>query len=405
MDPFPVHLLVVLILMNRYCVGPLLRRLLGSRFDETRDDWEPTVAFVVPLFNEGRGIATTVASLLEQDYPPGKLSVTVVDDCSTDDSYEWACRAAAAHPSCVTVLRAPVNQGKRAGINLAVSRTQAEVVVSVDSDVVVDRRAVRELVRRFASPRIAAVGGRTYVANRNDNLLTRMVEVKFHYSQEWLKDLERACRSVVCLSGCLTAYRREVVAALEPVLARRNIAGVPIKYGEDRYLTQQILKAGYQTVFTADAFCFTAAPTTLAGYFSQQLRWRRSNLVDFLGWATAPWRLHPVVAVHYITQLALLTAYPLLVLENLLEGQLFTVMLMHLALMALLGLVYRVETRHLPEERRVPVLSFLLMAVLMPVSYFVITPLALFTLDSSSWETRGGGAPAASAERDPARAA
>src|SRR5689334_10745906 len=119
MDPFPVHLLVVLILMNRYCVGPLLRRLLGARFDETRDD------------------------------------------CSTDDSYAWACRAAAAHPSCVTVLRAPVNQGKRAGINLAVSRTQAEVVVSVDSDVVVDRRAVRELVRRFASPRIAAVGGRT----------------------------------------------------------------------------------------------------------------------------------------------------------------------------------------------------------------------------------------------------
>jgi hypothetical protein len=29
------------------------------------------------------------------------------------------------------------------------------------------------------------------------------------------------------------------------------------------------------------------------------------------------------------------------------------------------------------------------MAVLMPVAYLLLTPLGLFTLDSSSWETRG----------------
>ena len=181
MDLFPIHLLFVLVLTNRYILGPLLRLALGRRFDETVEGWEPAVAFVVPLYNEGRGILETVRSLLGQDYPPAKLSVVVVDDCSTDDSYEWACRAAAEHPHAVTVLRAPSNQGKRRAINLAVARTQAEVVVSVDSDVVVDRRAVRELVRRFASPRIAAVGGRTYVAHRRDSLLTRMIEVKFHF--------------------------------------------------------------------------------------------------------------------------------------------------------------------------------------------------------------------------------
>jgi hypothetical protein len=29
------------------------------------------------------------------------------------------------------------------------------------------------------------------------------------------------------------------------------------------------------------------------------------------------------------------------------------------------------------------------MAVLMPVAYLLLTPLGIFTLDSSSWETRG----------------
>jgi cellulose synthase/poly-beta-1,6-N-acetylglucosamine synthase-like glycosyltransferase len=404
LDLFPIQLLFLLVITNRYVAGPLLRRALGASFDATVDGWEPTVSFVIPLFNEGRGIVDTIRSLLRQDYPSDKLSVVVVDDCSTDDSYEWASRAAAEHPAAVTVLRAPRNQGKRAGINMAVARTKAEIIVSVDSDVVVDRGAVRQLVRRFATPRIAAVGGRTYVANRNVNLLTRMIEVKFHFSQEWLKDLERACRSVVCLTGCLSAYRRHVLVELEPILATRNIAGVPIKYGEDRFLTQQVLKAGYQTAFTADAFCFTAAPTTLGGYFSQQLRWRRSNLVDFLGWASQPWRIHPVVAVHYLTVLGLLLAYPVVVIDNLVEGQLWMVMVLHIGFVALLGFIYRIETRRLPEGRRVSALAFLPMAVVMPVSYLVITPLALFTLDSSSWETRGGAA-AGSSQGAAARAA
>ena len=35
-----------------------------------------------------------------------------------------------------------------------------------------------------------------------------------------------------------------------------------------------------------------------------------------------------------------------------------------------------------------------MMALLMPITYALMTPLALFTLDSGSWETRGHGAPA-----------
>ena len=86
----------------------------------------------------------------------------------------------------------------------------------------------------------------------------------------------------MCLSGCLTAYRRHVLIELEPILENRNILGVPIKYGEDRFLTHQIVKRGYQTRMTMDAMCFTKAPTTLRGYFNQQLRWKRSNIVDFI---------------------------------------------------------------------------------------------------------------------------
>src|SRR5499427_223000 len=163
--------------------------------------------------------------------------------------------------------------GQRQGIHAAVRASTAEVIVSVDSDVIVYPTALRELVARFTSPEIAAVGGRIHVSNPNHNWLTRLQTIKYYFGQEHLKNLERALDQVLCLSGCLTAYRRTVLIELEPILENRNILGVPIKYGEDRFLTHQIVKHGYRTTNTLDAVCWTVAPNTMAKYFSQQLRW------------------------------------------------------------------------------------------------------------------------------------
>jgi len=392
MELFPIQMLFLVVLMNRYLLGPLLRRLRGPQFDATNDAYEPTVAIIIPLYNEGEGIYHVILSLLQQDYPADKLQIIVVDDCSRDDSYAWAQKAAEGRSN-VLVTRNPTNMGKRKGINRGVRATQAEIIVSVDSDVIVDRSAVRQLIRRFLHPRVAAVGGRTYVVNRHQNWMTRMIEIKFHFAQEWLKDLERSFRTVMCLSGCLTAYRRHVLVELEPILEARTIAGVPIKYGEDRFLTRQIIKAGYETIYTTEAFCFTAAPSTLAGYFAQQLRWRRSNLVDMLGGLSHAWRLHPVITIHYVSQLALLLSYPIVIVHNVLNDEFWDILAMHVLVVAFLGFIYRMETRHLPEDRRVPALCFLPMALMMPVTYALFTPLALLTLDSGSWETRGSPAP------------
>jgi cellulose synthase/poly-beta-1,6-N-acetylglucosamine synthase-like glycosyltransferase len=164
---------------------------------------------------------------------------------------------------------------------------------------------------------------------------------------------------------------------------------VPIKYGEDRYLTRQIVRAGYRTFTTMDAVCWTVAPNTLSKYFSQQLRWRRSNIVDFFGALTHIWRVHPVVALHYLSLGAVLLAYPVVVTENLVQGAFFQLAILHIGILSLLGFIYYLGSRHMPLSQRVHPLWLLPMAVVMPVTYVLYTPLALLTLDSSSWETRG----------------
>jgi N-acetylglucosaminyltransferase len=387
---FPIYLFIFIVFLNRYVFGFYLALTRGKKFDETVDGYEPTVTVVVPLYNEGKSIYDTIVSLVRLDYPSDKLSVTVVDDCSTDDSYEWACKAAREYRN-VTVLRNPYNMGKRKGINHAVREATAEIIVSVDSDVIIHPQALRELIKRFTGPEVAAVGGRVHVSNPNDNWLSKLQTIKYYFGQEHLKNLERSLRSVMCLSGCLTAYRRHVLIELEPILENRNILGISIKYGEDRFLTRQIVKAGYYTKMTMAAMCFTKAPTTLHAYFNQQLRWKRSNIVDFVCGLGHAWKLHPLLCLQYLSMFMLLLVYPFVIVDHVLAGEFFELGMFHLAVIAGFSLVYHFapSTRALPPWLRVHPIAFLPMTVLMPVAYLLLTPLGLFTLDTSSWETRG----------------
>ncbi len=392
MSTFPIFLFIFIVFFNRYVFGFYLTVVRKKKLDETIEGYEPTITVVVPLFNEGPSIYDTIVSLVNLDYPAEKLQIIVVDDCSTDNSYQWAKKGEADFAN-VRVIQNPINMGKRKGINHAVRESTAEVIVSVDSDVIVHPHALRQLVRRFTSPQVAAVGGRIHVSNPNVNWLTKLQTIKYYFGQEHLKNLERGLQSVMCLSGCLTAYRRHVLIQLEPILENRNILGVAIKYGEDRFLTHQIVKAGYRTQMTMDAMCFTKAAVTLKGYFSQQLRWKRSNIVDFMVGIGHAWKLHPLLCLQYLSMLLLVLVYPFVIVTHIQTGQFFFLAMMHIFMIGGFSLVYYFSpsVRKLPPWLRVHPIWFLPMAVLMPVAYLLLTPLGLFTLDSSSWETRGHG--------------
>ena len=164
-----VKLLALVVFINRYVAGVLIRIVRGKKWDETRDDFEPTVTVVIPMFNEGEAIKETLTSLLASQYPKNKLQIVCVDDCSTDNSYELAREIARGSNGQLKVIRNRVNLGKRRSINRSVRSAESEIIVSVDSDCTVDRDAMRQLVRRFTSDRIAAVGGHVDIRNKHEN--------------------------------------------------------------------------------------------------------------------------------------------------------------------------------------------------------------------------------------------
>ena len=98
---------------------------------------EPHVAIVMPSFNEEDAIARSLRSLLQLDYPAGKLEIVAVDDGSTDGTLE-AMRSVAVWDTRVQVISFPENRGKRAAMAAGIRATDAEIVAFVASDSVLE---------------------------------------------------------------------------------------------------------------------------------------------------------------------------------------------------------------------------------------------------------------------------
>jgi cellulose synthase/poly-beta-1,6-N-acetylglucosamine synthase-like glycosyltransferase len=383
-------LLVLIVFTNRYVFGSALRLADGrtvASHDADPEVW-PTVAIVVPVYNEGSHVRKTAASFDALDYPRSRLTAIFIDDRSTDDTYEHLLAVTELYPW-MRVVRNPRNMGKRLGIKNAVLRTDSELVLSVDSDVIVDANALKNLVRHMTATNADGVGGCVYVSNADQNWLTRMQAVKYWIGYQFLKNLENAFSHVMCLSGCLTLYKRTALMAVDHHLERRSFLGDEVKYGEDRFLTRKLVESGYKTRLCFTARCFTKAPPTIANYLSQQLRWRRSNIVDFITAIPHLNRFNPVVLVHYMSMALLLMFYPLFLVSQIMHLGFVIPMMEHALLVTTFALAYEFNKKKLPAFARTSGIWFLSMAFVFPVMYITMTPLAIATLGTTSWETRG----------------
>lgn len=361
---------------------------LGLRKDYT---CQPTVSVILSCYNEGEAVYKTIESACQSNYPQDKFEVIVFDDCSTDgQSWQWIKRAEADFPN-VRAYRNAVNRGKGKTVAAAIDMSQAEIILTIDSDVLLDVDAIRELMACFHEPKIALVGGVVGISNPNENALTAFQVHIYYLFFRLAKIPEIYFHSVACVSGCLSAMRREVFLQIKPKVEARNWFGVPIKYGEDRYITHQTLLHGHSTYLSMQAKCWTNVPNTYAAYWGQQLRWRRSGFADFI---TTVRQLPENLKVVPIAALYTYFINPLSIF--MLVGWVFSLpftgtMIEALATRALyyVGLscfaIWAINRWHLEQKVTINPLRIIGVGAWWLVRNLFMTPLTLMTLDSDGW--------------------
>lgn len=307
------------------CGYVLSRFVLAAIYRAPKDvGHEPTIAVVVPAFNEGVAVARTVHAVMAAGYPGHKLEVVLVNDGSEDDTAQHMRRAAAYYPDgAVRCIDLPRNQGKRAAMAAGIRATEAEVLVFVDSDSVPSPGSLHRLVQALADPKVGAVSGITHVRNAYTNTLTRMQMARYFISFQLLKSAESVLGAVTCCSGCFAAYRREAVMPVLEEWENQRFLGAPCTHGDDRALTNRVLRAGYTARYDATAEAWTDAPESYRKFFRQQLRWKKSWSREGLLLVLHAWRTHPAAFPFILVATIAGLLSPLVLLLNVLAPFLF----------------------------------------------------------------------------------
>jgi len=263
--------------------------LVYRPFEPAGEKDAPALTVVIPAYNEGAMVEETIASVAAAAYPHDRLQIIAIDDGSTDDTWHHIRHAALRFPGLVTPVRLAANQGKRGALAEGFRRATGEVFVTVDSDSVIERGALLAIAGPFRDPRVGAVAGKVAVHNRRSGLIPRMLHVRFILSFDYLRSAQSVFRTVYCCPGALAAYRASVVRRVLPAWERQRFLGAQCTYGEDRALTNDILAAGYDTVYQRAAVVHTVVPETYSKLCRMFLRWDRSYIREEFRYARIVW--------------------------------------------------------------------------------------------------------------------
>lgn len=265
-------------------VALIWRLRLWSRYRpmESVDDADlPSVTVVIPAYNEGALVRDSILSAAASRYPSDRLEIIVIDDGSTDDTWPYIRAAARDIGGDVSIrtFRQPRNMGKRQALYLGFRHGRGEVFVTIDSDSVLEPEALRNAVTPLVrDPAVDCVAGCVQVMNPCQNLFTRFLKVYFSLSFKFVRAYQNEFRGVFCTPGALSVYRADVVRRVADEWLNQQFLGLPCATGEDRSMTNLILREGGLTAYQGNAVVWSKAPDNYRDMVNMFLRWARSNI-------------------------------------------------------------------------------------------------------------------------------
>ncbi len=229
------------------------------------DEW-PSIAIMVPAFNEEGYVGDCIDSCLQVDYPDHKFDIAVIDDGSTDGTYEEALEYA---DRGVSVYTKP-NGGKNSALNTGIEQTESDLIVCVDADSRVDSQSLKELVRRYHSdPDTCAVAGNVTVENTG-SAVTNIQSLEYIIGTNIFRRALDHLGLVQVVPGCLGLFDRELVSEVG-MYSDDTLT-------EDFDLTLSLLKQGKNVRHSSAALVRTEVPGTWRDLYKQRIRWFTGNV-------------------------------------------------------------------------------------------------------------------------------
>ena len=129
------------------------------------------LSILIPVYNERAVVQRSLAQVLAAPLPESmERELVVVDDCSTDGTWDILQRLASSEPR-IHLLRHPVNRGKGAAVRTAIQEASGDFCIVQDADLEYDPSEYVQLLRPLLDGYADAVFGSRYLAGQQRRVL------------------------------------------------------------------------------------------------------------------------------------------------------------------------------------------------------------------------------------------
>jgi cellulose synthase/poly-beta-1,6-N-acetylglucosamine synthase-like glycosyltransferase len=242
-----------------YLGYPLLLAAIGlfSRRPKAALGYFPKISVLIAAYNEEAGIRKKIEDTLALDYPPDKIDILVLSDCSSDRTDEIV--RGVADPR-VQLLRAPVRKGKTNVQNLGADVAKGEILIFSDATTIYHPLALQYLACNYVDPKVGAVSGRYQYFDVEGKSPTGLGMIAFWNYENFIKMMQSRISTISGCCGCIYSVRRAAYTPLHPDVISD--------------LTQPLwaIQKGYRVVFEDRALAYEETTKSSKEEFSMRVR-------------------------------------------------------------------------------------------------------------------------------------
>ncbi|MDD5750441.1 MAG: glycosyltransferase family 2 protein [Candidatus Pacebacteria bacterium] len=234
----------------------------------------PVISIILPCFNEQGNVEEVLQSLVSLDYPKDCLEIIAVDDGSRDNTLSEMLAFQKKYPALKVLCKK--NGGKHTALNFAIPQAKGEIIGTIDADCFAEPDALKQMLKYFTGPEVAAVVSTIKVAQPK-NILEGVQYAEFMVSA-FTKKMLSFLGSLTVTPGPLTLFRKETFDLVGPYKKAYMT--------EDLEMALRLQSHNLKIACSWEAAIYTKGKRTLKELSHQRLRWQRGfllNLKDYLG--------------------------------------------------------------------------------------------------------------------------
>lgn len=221
----------------------------------------PSVAIIMPCWNEETTVHGTVQSLLSLEYPKDKLQIVIVDDGSTDTTWNEL-QKYQNHPQ-ITLFHKE-NGGKHTAVNFGIEHTKTDFIGCLDADSFVAPDALARIIATFQEKPNAMAVAPSIIIFKPKTLMQHIQKIEYNMGI-YLKKMLAYLNAIHVTPGPFSIFRREVFERIGGFRKAHNT--------EDMEIAYRMQEHHMPIEHCHTAHVYTVAPDTVKKLFKQRLRW------------------------------------------------------------------------------------------------------------------------------------